>query len=98
MLAPTPILNPVPNPVGGKVWKCKRMTEARRRILVIEDDRETADQLVESLATSGYQVDLAIDGDTGLSRGRSAEYASSLAREIAASMSAMIWVGSERFW
>lgn len=51
------------------------MAEARRRILVIEDDRETADQLVESLATSGYQVDLAVDGNVGLSRGRSAEYA-----------------------
>ena len=51
------------------------MAEARRRILVIEDDRETADQLVESLAMSGYQVDLAMDGNIGLSRGRSAEYA-----------------------
>jgi two-component system OmpR family response regulator len=51
------------------------MAEARRRILVVEDDPETAEQLVEQLATSGYQVDLAIDGDSGLSRGRSADYA-----------------------
>jgi two-component system OmpR family response regulator len=51
------------------------MAEARRRILVVEDDPETAEQLVEQLATSGYQVDLAIDGDGGLSRGRSADYA-----------------------
>src|SRR6202008_26475 len=43
--------------------------------LVVEDDPETAEQLVEQLATSGYQVDLAIDGDIGVSRGRSADYA-----------------------
>jgi two-component system OmpR family response regulator len=53
----------------------KIMTEARRRILVVEDDPETAEQLVEQLATSGYQVDLATDGDSGLARGRSADYA-----------------------
>jgi two-component system OmpR family response regulator len=51
------------------------MAEARRRILVIEDDPETADQLAEFLTTSGYQVDLADNGDEGLSRGRGAEYA-----------------------
>jgi two-component system OmpR family response regulator len=51
------------------------MAGGRRRILVIEDDRETAEQLVEALAASGYEVDLAVDGDDGLSRVRSAEYA-----------------------
>jgi two-component system, OmpR family, response regulator len=51
------------------------MVSARRRILVIEDDRETGGQLVDSLATNGYEVDLAADGNGGLSRGRSAEYA-----------------------
>src|ERR1700680_2787493 len=51
------------------------MAEARRRILVIEDDQETAEQLVDSLVTSGYQVDLAVDGNDGLRRGRSGEYA-----------------------
>ena len=51
------------------------MAGGRRRVLVIEDDPETADQLVESLATNGYQVDLAVNGAEGLSRGRSAEYA-----------------------
>jgi two-component system, OmpR family, response regulator len=51
------------------------MPAGRRRILVVEDDPETAEQLVESLATSGYQVDLAIDGNDGLSRGRCADYA-----------------------
>jgi two-component system OmpR family response regulator len=51
------------------------MPAGRRRILVVEDDSETAEQLVESLATGGYQVDLAVDGNEGLSRGRSADYA-----------------------
>jgi two-component system OmpR family response regulator len=52
-----------------------RMAEARRRILVVEDDSETAEQLVESLWNSGYQVDLAIDGDDGLARARTGDYA-----------------------
>jgi two-component system OmpR family response regulator len=47
----------------------------RCRILVIEDDRETAAQLVDLLTASGYDVDLATDGDEGLSRGRSTKYA-----------------------
>jgi two-component system, OmpR family, response regulator len=51
------------------------MPKSRRRILVIEDDQETADQLVDSLSGSGYEVDLAVDGNDGLSRGRSVDYA-----------------------
>jgi two-component system, OmpR family, response regulator len=51
------------------------MSDGRRRILVIEDDLETADQLVESLATSGYSVDLAVDGDNGLALASGGEYA-----------------------
>jgi len=35
----------------------------------------TAAQLVDSLATNGYEVDLAIDGADGLSRARSTDYA-----------------------
>jgi two-component system OmpR family response regulator len=45
-----------------------------RRILVVEDDPETAGQLVDSLATS-YQVDLAATGNEALNRGRSTDYA-----------------------
>jgi two-component system, OmpR family, response regulator len=52
-----------------------RMADARRRILVVEDDSETAEQLVESLSNSGYQVDLATDGEDGLACGRAADYA-----------------------
>jgi two-component system OmpR family response regulator len=51
------------------------MAGGRRRILVIEDDPETADQLVDSLSTHGYQVDLATNGRDGLERGRSPDYA-----------------------
>jgi two-component system, OmpR family, response regulator len=51
------------------------MTATRRRILVVEDDPETAWQLVESLSTNGYQVDLAANGNDALNRGRSADYA-----------------------
>src|SRR5712664_4762346 len=50
------------------------MARGRRRVLVIEDDPETAEQLVESLATNGYQVDLAVNGNNGLNRGRTCEY------------------------
>jgi two-component system OmpR family response regulator len=51
------------------------MPGGRRRILVVEDEPETAGQIVESLATSGYRVDLAVNGNDALSRGRSAAYA-----------------------
>jgi two-component system, OmpR family, response regulator len=45
-----------------------------RHVLVIEDDAETAEQLVECLQTSGYQVDLAADGEEGLRRALAADY------------------------
>ncbi|HEY4918720.1 MAG TPA: response regulator transcription factor [Xanthobacteraceae bacterium] len=51
------------------------MAGGRRRILVIEDDPETAEQVVDSLSTHGYQVDLAVNGREGLDRGRAADYA-----------------------
>jgi two-component system, OmpR family, response regulator len=51
------------------------MTGGHRRILVVEDDPETASQLVESLTSSGYQVDLAANGNEALSCGRTCDYA-----------------------
>ena len=45
-----------------------------RRVLVIEDDAETAEQVMDCLRTSGYEVDLAADGEEGLSRGLNADY------------------------
>src|SRR6476646_9703391 len=62
-----------------RVWPSVRrrntMMEGHRRILVVEDDPETAGQLVEQLTTSGYQVDLAPCGNDALSRGSASEYA-----------------------
>jgi len=51
------------------------MTGSHRRILVVEDDPETAGQLVEQLTTSGYQVDLASNGSEALNRGGGSDYA-----------------------
>src|SRR3974390_504424 len=51
------------------------MAGGRRRILVVEDDPETANQVVDSLTSSGYQVDLAGNGNEALSRGLSTDYA-----------------------
>jgi len=50
------------------------MTGSHRRILVVEDDPETAGQLVEQLTTSGYQVDLASNGSEALNRGGGSDY------------------------
>jgi two-component system OmpR family response regulator len=58
---------------GGKGTDA--MMESRRRILVVEDDPETAGQVVESLTANGYQVDVAASGNDALSRGRSETYA-----------------------
>src|SRR5215831_8775629 len=51
------------------------MTGALRRILVIEDDAETATQIVSFLTTRGYETDLAVNGHEGLRLGESAQYA-----------------------
>jgi two-component system OmpR family response regulator len=45
-----------------------------RHVLVIEDDAETAEQLVDCLKTGGYEVDLAADGEDGLRRALAADY------------------------
>jgi two-component system OmpR family response regulator len=47
----------------------------RRRVLIVEDDLETAGYLVDSLTTNGYQADLASNGMDALHCGRSAIYA-----------------------
>jgi two-component system, OmpR family, response regulator len=50
------------------------MTGGHRRILVVEDDPETAGQLTEQLASSGYLVDLATSGGEALSCATSRDY------------------------
>jgi len=42
------------------------MVNFTRRVLVIEDDAETAEQPAQSLRASGYDVDLARDGEDGV--------------------------------
>jgi two-component system OmpR family response regulator len=51
------------------------MAGARRRILVIEDDAETAEQIADFLKARGYQVDVAVNGIDGLELGRCGSYA-----------------------
>src|ERR1051326_6977946 len=51
------------------------VTSDRRHILVVEDDPETAGQLVEQLTASGYQVDLAGTGTEALRCGAASDYA-----------------------
>lgn len=51
------------------------MARSVRRVLVIEDDAETAEQLIDCLRVSGYAVDLAADGEQGLRLGLTVDYA-----------------------
>jgi two-component system, OmpR family, response regulator len=51
------------------------MTGALRRILVIEDDAETATQIVGFLTTHGYEADFAVNGSEGLRLVESTQYA-----------------------
>src|SRR6201997_1388879 len=50
------------------------MARRARHVLVIEDDAETAEQLIDALQTGGYGVDLAVDGEDGLRRGLAGDY------------------------
>ena len=50
------------------------MVRSVRRVLVIEDDRETAGQLADCLSANSYAVDLAADGDAGLRLASTADY------------------------
>lgn len=50
------------------------MAHSARRVLVIENDLETANQLVDCLQTNGYFVDLATDGEEGLRQCRASDY------------------------
>src|SRR5579872_1482906 len=45
-----------------------------RRVLIIEDESETAERLADCLRGGGYDPDLAADGHEGLTLGRTAAY------------------------
>src|ERR1700693_5825860 len=51
------------------------MSDLSLRSMAEAPHSDTAEQLVDSLSNSGYHVNLAIDGDDGLRRGRCNEYA-----------------------
>ena len=46
-----------------------------RRVLVVEDDQETAGQMADCLVESGYAVDVASSGPEAFERGRTGDYA-----------------------
>jgi DNA-binding response OmpR family regulator len=48
-----------------------RLTIDQVRLLLVEDDRETADMLAELFITEGYHVEVALDGHRGLHLGLS---------------------------
>jgi two-component system OmpR family response regulator len=50
------------------------MPNCMRRVLVIEDDSQTANELGRCLGAAGYDVTIATDGEKGLRFGRSAKY------------------------
>jgi two-component system, OmpR family, response regulator len=56
-------------------WRSEVMSAGHRHILVVEDDQETACQLVDSLTINGYRVNLAANGSEALSLGLSGDYA-----------------------
>src|SRR5262249_31797027 len=51
-----------------------REATSAMRVLVIEDDRETAQFLQKSLKESGHAADVASDGETGLAMAQEATY------------------------
>ena len=46
--------------------ECDRMAHAHRKILCIEDDRETAGLIAEELTDRGFKVSMALGGQEGL--------------------------------
>src|SRR6476619_6328070 len=49
-------------------------TDTQMRLLIIEDDRESADYLVKAFREVGYMADLASDGEEGLALAQSGDY------------------------
>src|ERR1700719_1674778 len=49
-------------------------TDTQMRLLIIEDDRESADYLVKAFREVGYVADLASDGEEGLALADSGDY------------------------
>ena len=69
------ILNMLYRCLRGSRIGVNPMAHSARRVLVIEDDAETAEQIVDCLRTNGYETDLAADGEQGLRLGLAEDYA-----------------------
>src|SRR5262252_6525593 len=59
---------------GSSEQKAWSMEHDTRRVLVIEDDADTAEQVVSCLRAGGYAIDQTSDGQQGLALGRKADY------------------------
>jgi two-component system, OmpR family, response regulator len=60
--------------LGPSSFQPRQIQEATMRVLVIEDDRETAQFLLKALKESGHTADAAADGETGLGFARDGNY------------------------
>ena len=61
----------VPDVVGNETAATKAGNEPMPRLLLIEDDKETADEITAELAERGFDVSWAADGIEGLAKARS---------------------------
>jgi two-component system, OmpR family, response regulator len=55
-------------------WPHLTATDPQMRLLIIEDDRESADYLVKAFREVGYVADLASDGEEGLALASTGDY------------------------
>ena len=55
-------------------WPHLTVTDTQMRLLIIEDDRESADYLVKAFREVGYVADLASDGEEGLALADTGDY------------------------
>src|SRR5260370_2607128 len=55
-------------------WPPVTATDPDMRLLIIEDDRESADYLVKAFREVGYVADLATDGEEGLALAENGDY------------------------
>jgi len=66
------------------------------KILVVEDDRETATYLTKGLSESGYIVDCASDGREGLFLATSGDYSAMVLDRMLPSMDGLSLLGALR--
>jgi two-component system copper resistance phosphate regulon response regulator CusR len=60
--------------VGGKSEKIVKINFFEMQILLIEDEKKTANFLTKGLSEAGFSVDVARDGEAGLALGSTGQY------------------------